>query len=250
MQIIMPKLGLTMTHGTITEWLKAPGDTVKAEEALCAYETEKVTLEMPAPEDGVLAEILAPAGTTVAAGTPVCEFWTKDDGRWTMDDGQASGVRRQASGIPQGGFAQEPGRAAIHRLQPPASSFQPPSPLTPRRRHARWRGSWVWTWPMWPAAVRRDACRPTTWKPPKQPHNLSPSRQRRLPAASPRPRASTCAASPAPARKGRSRARMWKPRSGVRTVRSQESGVRGQDSRAIGSSRDSHRPRGSRISIT
>ncbi|MGE5604029.1 MAG: lipoyl domain-containing protein, partial [Nitrososphaerales archaeon] len=49
MQIIMPKLGLTMTHGTITEWLKSPGDPVKAEEPLCAYETEKVTLELTAP---------------------------------------------------------------------------------------------------------------------------------------------------------------------------------------------------------
>ena len=79
MQIIMPKLGLTMTHGTITEWLKAPGDAVKAEEALCAYETEKVTLELTAPEDGVLAEILAPAGATVPAGAPVCEFRTRDE---------------------------------------------------------------------------------------------------------------------------------------------------------------------------
>jgi pyruvate dehydrogenase E2 component (dihydrolipoamide acetyltransferase) len=74
MQIIMPKLGLTMTHGTIVEWLKAPGDAVKAEEALCAYETEKVTLELTAPADGVLAEILVPAGTTVPAGGPVCDF--------------------------------------------------------------------------------------------------------------------------------------------------------------------------------
>lgn len=76
MQIIMPKLGLTMTHGTITEWLKAPGDPVKAEEALCAYETEKVTLELSAPADGVLVEILAPAGATVPAGAGVCEFQT------------------------------------------------------------------------------------------------------------------------------------------------------------------------------
>lgn len=74
MQIIMPKLGLTMTHGTITEWLRSPGDQVKAEEALCAYETEKVTLELVAPEDGVLIEILAPTGATIAAGAPVCEF--------------------------------------------------------------------------------------------------------------------------------------------------------------------------------
>lgn len=79
MQIIMPKLGLTMTHGTITEWLRAPGDIVKAEEALCTYETEKVTLELTAPEDGVLVEILAPAGTTVPAGAPVCEFLTNNE---------------------------------------------------------------------------------------------------------------------------------------------------------------------------
>jgi pyruvate dehydrogenase E2 component (dihydrolipoamide acetyltransferase) len=74
MQIIMPKLGLTMTQGTITEWLKAPGDAVKAEEPLCAYETEKVTLELTAPEDGVLTQILAAAGQTVPAGGAVCEF--------------------------------------------------------------------------------------------------------------------------------------------------------------------------------
>lgn len=76
MRIILPKLGLTMTHGTITEWLAAPGDAVKAEEPLCAYETEKVTLELTAPEDGVLAQILVEAGTTVPAGAEVCEFLT------------------------------------------------------------------------------------------------------------------------------------------------------------------------------
>ena len=97
MQIIMPKLGLTMTHGTITEWLKAPGDAVKAEEALCAYETEKVTLELVAPEDGVLVEILAPAGTTVPAGEVVCEFRTKDEGRRTNDRQQGTGDRGQES---------------------------------------------------------------------------------------------------------------------------------------------------------
>ena len=91
MQIIMPKLGLTMTHGTITEWLKAPGDPVHAEEPLCTYETEKVTLELPAPEDGVLVEILVPAGTTVPVGTPVCEFRTRREA-------QEAGVRGQEAG--------------------------------------------------------------------------------------------------------------------------------------------------------
>jgi len=98
MQIIMPKLGLTMTQGTITEWLKAPGDAVKAEEALCAYETEKVTLELSAPEDGTLVEILAPTGTTVPAGGAVCEFVTVDERRWTKDAGQGTGIRGQVAG--------------------------------------------------------------------------------------------------------------------------------------------------------
>ena len=97
MQITMPKLGLTMTHGTITEWLKAPGDAVRVEEALCIYETEKVSLELPSPQDGVLTQILASVGEAVAAGTPVCVVEavgdsrrTTDDGRWTTDDGSVS----------------------------------------------------------------------------------------------------------------------------------------------------------------
>jgi pyruvate dehydrogenase E2 component (dihydrolipoamide acetyltransferase) len=97
MQIIMPKLGLTMTHGTVTEWLKAPGETVQAEEALCTYETEKVTLELPSPADGVLAEILVAAGETVAAGTALCVVATKDDGPSTKDGGRSSVVSPQST---------------------------------------------------------------------------------------------------------------------------------------------------------
>ena len=138
MQIIMPKLGLTMTHGTITEWLKAPGDAVKAEEALCAYETEKVTLELSAPEDGVLAEILAPAGTTVPAGAAVCEFVTKDEGRRTKDGGresgrdrnQGSGVRRQAT----------EGRSRRETSKPPTSNLQPLTATPKARALARQAG--------------------------------------------------------------------------------------------------------------
>jgi pyruvate dehydrogenase E2 component (dihydrolipoamide acetyltransferase) len=98
MQIIMPKLGLTMTHGTVTEWLKAPGDPVAAEEALCVYETEKVTLELPAPEAGVLTEILVAAGETVAAGTPLCVMEEAVVSRQSsVVSSRGSGVKRQTS---------------------------------------------------------------------------------------------------------------------------------------------------------
>ncbi len=107
MQIIMPKLGLTMTHGTIIEWLKAPGEAAQAEEALCTYETEKVTLELTAPEDGVLVQILAPAGTTVPAGTPVCEFRGKSERRERSEHRDLARTTGQA--------------------QPPSPSPQPPA---------------------------------------------------------------------------------------------------------------------------
>src|SRR5512136_1791436 len=99
MQIIMPKLGLTMTHGTITEWLKAQGDVVRAEEALCVYETEKVSLELPSPQDGVLTQILTPVGEAVAAGTPVCVVEAVDDRRQTKDGGRQT-ADVVARGIP------------------------------------------------------------------------------------------------------------------------------------------------------
>ena len=84
MQIILPKLGLTMTQGTITEWLKAPGDPVAADEPLCTYETEKVTLELTSARAGVLSEILTPAGETVPVGTPVCVVLTADEGELSV----------------------------------------------------------------------------------------------------------------------------------------------------------------------
>ena len=128
MQIIMPKLGLTMTHGTITEWLKAPGDAARAEETLCIYETEKVTLELPAPADGVLTAILAPAGTSVAAGAAVCEFRTADDGLATVDGGPLTIGEAANATVP-------PSTASI---QHPASSIQSPAPgpviATPKAR--------------------------------------------------------------------------------------------------------------------
>ena len=69
MDIVMPQLGETVTEGTVTVWHKAPGDPVKADEILFEISTDKVEAEVPAPGDGVLAEILVAAGETVAVGT-------------------------------------------------------------------------------------------------------------------------------------------------------------------------------------
>jgi pyruvate dehydrogenase E2 component (dihydrolipoamide acetyltransferase) len=70
-EIVMPKLGLTMTEALIVEWKKKEGDRVKKGEILFVLETEKVTYEVESPEDGVLGRILVQEKETVPIGTIV-----------------------------------------------------------------------------------------------------------------------------------------------------------------------------------
>ena len=65
-EVLMPKLGLTMTEGTIQEWKKAEGDLVTAGEILFTVETDKLVNEVEAEADGVLLKILCPAGESAA----------------------------------------------------------------------------------------------------------------------------------------------------------------------------------------
>ncbi|MEP0940513.1 MAG: 2-oxoglutarate dehydrogenase complex dihydrolipoyllysine-residue succinyltransferase [Rhizobiaceae bacterium] len=64
-EIRVPTLGESVTEATIGKWLKQPGDAVKADEPLVELETDKVSMEVPAPSDGVLVEIVAAEGETV-----------------------------------------------------------------------------------------------------------------------------------------------------------------------------------------
>jgi 2-oxoglutarate dehydrogenase E2 component (dihydrolipoamide succinyltransferase) len=66
--IRVPTLGESVTEATIGKWFKQPGDAVAADEPLVELETDKVTIEVPAPAAGVLSEIVAKDGETVAVG--------------------------------------------------------------------------------------------------------------------------------------------------------------------------------------
>jgi pyruvate dehydrogenase E2 component (dihydrolipoamide acetyltransferase) len=70
-EVKMPKLGIDMVEGAISKWLKQEGDSVKAEEAIAEVETDKSTVEMPAPEDGVLLKIAVAEGDLVPVGAIV-----------------------------------------------------------------------------------------------------------------------------------------------------------------------------------
>ncbi|MFM9862105.1 MAG: 2-oxoglutarate dehydrogenase complex dihydrolipoyllysine-residue succinyltransferase [Micropepsaceae bacterium] len=68
LEIRVPGLGESVTEATVAKWLKKPGDTVRADEPLVELETDKVTVEVPAPASGVLSEIQVQPGATIAVG--------------------------------------------------------------------------------------------------------------------------------------------------------------------------------------
>src|SRR4051812_20897458 len=69
--VTMPKLGETVTEGTVGGWRKQVGDSVEFDDPLFEVSTDKVDSEIPSPYDGVILEILVPEGETVPVGTPL-----------------------------------------------------------------------------------------------------------------------------------------------------------------------------------
>ena len=67
-EIRVPGLGESVTEATVAKWLKSQGDSVRIDEPLVELETDKVTVEVPAPSGGVLSEIRVTPGSTIAVG--------------------------------------------------------------------------------------------------------------------------------------------------------------------------------------
>jgi pyruvate dehydrogenase E2 component (dihydrolipoamide acetyltransferase) len=70
-EVIMPALGMAQEKGTLINWLKAEGDSVKKGEPLMEVETDKATVEVEAPASGILADVTAVAGDEIAVGKKI-----------------------------------------------------------------------------------------------------------------------------------------------------------------------------------
>jgi pyruvate dehydrogenase E2 component (dihydrolipoamide acetyltransferase) len=68
-EVVMPQMGVSVSEGTVTKWMKNVGDTVQADETVLEISTDKVDTEIPSPATGVLSEILVAEGETVDVGT-------------------------------------------------------------------------------------------------------------------------------------------------------------------------------------
>jgi 2-oxoglutarate dehydrogenase E2 component (dihydrolipoamide succinyltransferase) len=72
MEVNVPTLGESVSEATVAKWLKNAGDSVTVDEPICELETDKVTVEVPAPSSGIIAEIVAAEGADVAVGSVLC----------------------------------------------------------------------------------------------------------------------------------------------------------------------------------
>ena len=132
--IRVPTLGELVTEATVGKWFKQPGDAVAVDEPLVELETDKVTLEVPAPAAGVLSEIAAKTGDTVGVAALLGQI---TDGAGAP--AKAAPRRRQAA------------RSAETGIRSSARGV-PPCPC--RRRCAKWRRKAAST----PARCRAPAC--------------------------------------------------------------------------------------------
>jgi 2-oxoglutarate dehydrogenase E2 component (dihydrolipoamide succinyltransferase) len=121
-EIRVPTLGESVTEATIGRWFKKAGDAVAVDEPLVELETDKVTIEVPAPSAGTLSEIIAADGTTVAVGALLGQ----------ITEGTAGVAKTPAKPA----AAPAPAPAAAAPAAAPAASKAPPAdaPLAPSVR--------------------------------------------------------------------------------------------------------------------
>jgi 2-oxoglutarate dehydrogenase E2 component (dihydrolipoamide succinyltransferase) len=112
--VVMPQMGESIVEGTLTKWLKKPGERIERDEPLFEISTDKVDTEIPSPAAGTLSEVLVEEGKTVGINTVVAR----------IDDGAGAPAKPAAA-------ASAPAPAAAPAPPPPAQAAPPPAPVTP-----------------------------------------------------------------------------------------------------------------------
>src|SRR5512133_3031436 len=111
--VVMPQMGESIVEGTLTRWLKKPGERIERDEPLFEISTDKVDTEIPSPAAGTMGEILVPEGQTVGINTVVAR----------IEDG-AGGKAAPATAPPPTQAAPTPEGPAQETIQPTAAPEQ------------------------------------------------------------------------------------------------------------------------------
>jgi pyruvate dehydrogenase E2 component (dihydrolipoamide acetyltransferase) len=136
--VIMPQMGESIAEGTVTKWLKKPGDAVKRDEPLFEISTDKVDAEIPSPGAGTLLEILVPEGQTVPINTVVARLGDPGEPGNTAPPSAAEDSAKIEIGSTAAGMA------ALAAVPPPpappaedsSKGVQPASPAAPAPQSA------------------------------------------------------------------------------------------------------------------
>ena len=131
-EVVMPQMGVSVSEGTITKWLKSEGEHIGRDEPLLEISTDKVDTEVPSPGEGVVAQILVQEGETVEVGTVLAVI---------APEGAAPAAAPEA---PSAARARHPGRGRRVRGRRERDGASPRRrrrrrllllPLPPPRRH-------------------------------------------------------------------------------------------------------------------
>jgi pyruvate dehydrogenase E2 component (dihydrolipoamide acetyltransferase) len=126
--VIMPQMGESIFEGTITKWLKQPGEKVQRDEPLFEISTDKVDAEIPAPASGTLQDIKVQAGATVQVNTVVGTI---------AGEGEAAGAAPStpaASPAPAAAVGGDGGRSTQTDVAQPPSGEEPKKPAQPAQQ--------------------------------------------------------------------------------------------------------------------
>src|SRR5271165_546455 len=125
--VIMPQMGESVFEGTITKWLKKPGDKVQRDEPLFEISTDKVDAEIPAPASGILREIKVAEGTTVGVNTVVGTIAAEGEAAAAKPAPEKSAETKEpksSAGVP-------PAVAGASRPRTDGATQAPPAPPAP-----------------------------------------------------------------------------------------------------------------------
>ena len=111
--VVMPQMGVSVSEGTITKWLKQVGDAIEADESLLEISTDKVDTEVPSPGTGVVAEILVQEGETVDVGTKLAV------------------IAPEGAEVEAPAAAAEPEEPAVEEASEPVAEKEPPAEPAP-----------------------------------------------------------------------------------------------------------------------
>ncbi len=143
--VVMPQMGESIVEGTLTKWLKKPGERIERDEPLFEISTDKVDTEIPSPAAGTVSEILVEEGKTVGINTVVARI---------DEAGGAAAAKPAAKPAPAEAppaKAEPPAPAAAPQAPAAAPKPQPPkhpsrTPSLPKKnrlaRYLRWCARW------------------------------------------------------------------------------------------------------------